>query len=74
MSADDLRPLREAFKAMPGELLDPQAGKLDGISLLTRSRITLMGSGDQRPPVRRPGSMDFAALPSGGMRWQEPQP
>lgn len=77
MSADDLRALREPFKAAPDALLDPQAGKHMGVALLTRSRVVLMGSGDLRPPVRRPGSMDFAALPSlmnGRLVYPEPRP
>lgn len=77
MSADDLRALREPFAADRDAVLHPQAAPMIDTHLLTRSRVVLMGSGDQRPPVRRPGSMDFAALPSvmgGRLIHPEPQP
>lgn len=62
--------------ADPYAAIHPEAAPFIDVRLLTSSRAMLMGSGDVRPPVRRPGSMDAARLPSlmgGRLVYPEPR-
>lgn len=53
------------YKADPEGCIHPEARQLISTHLLTLGRsTTVLGNGDARPPVLRPGAMDAARLPS----------
>lgn len=57
-------PIRNRFAADRTAVLDADLRTSTNAHLLTPSRSSVMGSGDQRPPVLRPGCMMAASLPS----------
>jgi hypothetical protein len=67
-------PLRNRFAADPSAVLAPGLAGLLDVRLMTIGRCTLMGSGDKRPPVLRPGCGHCATLPSRmgqALRWPD---
>lgn len=66
---------RRRYVADPAAQLHPNALGHNSLQAMTSSRPRLhLGSGDSRPPVPRPGSLDLAALPSrmgNTLRWPD---
>lgn len=69
------QPLHNRFDADRAAVLDHHSAAGGGTHMLTSSRPgTYLGSGDQRPPVLRPGSSAAGQLPSrmgATLRWPD---
>lgn len=62
-------PLHDRFAANIADALEPALqGRVELQAMLT-GRTLLMGTGDRRPPVLRPGCMRANTLPSRTGRW-----
>lgn len=65
LEADDTsRPMRQPYKADRTKALHPDARGEVWHGMTGAKPALLLGTGDRKPPVLRPGALDAAALPS----------